>query len=132
MKIPMLGVFMIKHICRGLFGLLLLIEVSSYFAEKCGDCWVPDFNFDLEGRSRTETIIFISGHSYSLSESKGELKRQGKVGFFCKKGSVGSRELIEILNTTISGRVTAEKVSISIVKGVRGRYPCSSSLSNNT
>lgn len=113
------------HKC--LLSLFLVFLCSCSFAEKCEDCWTPKFNFELEDRNFIETMIFISGHSYSLSGTNKELDRQGKDNFFCKNGSVGSNELIDILNSKLSGRVSAEKVNAVIINGLLEKYPCSSS-----
>ena len=116
-----------------IFGLKKSFILASLFflysciaAEPCDDCWTPSFNFELEDRNFVETMTFISGHSYALSNSSQFLSKQSKANFFYKEGSVGSKELIEILNKKLSGSVTAEQISVTILIGLIEKYPCHS------
>ena len=102
----------------------VLILSTSCAAEKCEDCWEPKLNFDIEGKGFMGSMIFISGQSYALSISNEELASKGKENFFCKEGSVGSKELIDILNQKLKGVVSAEEVTEQIVLGLKASYPC--------
>jgi hypothetical protein len=110
--------------------LLTILTVSTTAAaetpDNCKDCWKPDLQFDIEGQGMIGTMIFISGHSYSLTTSNQLLKQQGKSNFFCKDGDVdiSSKELIDILNKKIKGVVKAEEVSSAISEGLVSLYPC--------
>ncbi len=110
-----------KHL-RNIF--LLFIVCSNLAFAIDNKPWVPVLNFDIEGRGFLGSMIFISGHSYSLSSSNELLERQGKLNFFCKKGGVGSKELIDLLNEQLVGVVTAEEVTKVITNGLVAKYPC--------
>ena len=69
-------------------------------------------------------MIFISGHSYAISSANTLLFEQGKQNFFCREGVMSSEELIDILNSKLTGNVTSEQVTESIVAGLTERYPC--------
>jgi len=113
----------------------LLVFISiAFFGSKvlsdsdCKDCWTPKLNFDLEGGGFFSTMIFISGHSYAISSANTLLFEQGKQNFFCREGVMSSEELIDILNSKLTGNVTSEQVTESIVAGLTERYPCKSSV----
>lgn len=111
-----------------LFLLLLPPLMSS--AEKpspCEDCWSPKLNFDIEGGGFKQSMVFISSYSYSLTTTNKLLRTVGKSNYFCGTADeVGSKELIEILNSSLSGEVTAENVSFAIAVGLMNKYPCDS------
>ena len=118
-----------KHIYMPMNKLLLIIVTlligqSSYADSICEECWVPKLEFDIEGMGTISTMIFISGHSYSLSETNRILNEQGKENFFCKNGNVSSNELIAILNKSLKGVVTSEQVTAEISNGLKSKYPC--------
>lgn len=104
-----------------IFIFVLLTSCTSY---ACEDCWEPKLNFDIEEKGFLESMIFISGQSYALSASNEELEFKGKENFFCKQGSVGSKELIDILNQKLKGVVSAEEVTAQIILGLKTTYPC--------
>lgn len=110
-------------ILKALFFIFLCFSYGHSHAA-CDDCWVPDLNFDIENQGLIRSMIFISGHSYSISMSNRELNEQEKENFFCKEGDVGSSELVEILNNRLSGVVSSEQVTLAIADGLKKRYPC--------
>ena len=75
-----MNIFIVK---KSLILSLLVFLCSCVTASPCDDCWTPNFNFELEDRSFVETMTFISGHSYALSNSNDFLSKQGKANFFC-------------------------------------------------
>lgn len=96
---------------------------------ECEDCWTPKLNFDIEGEGFFSTMIFISGHSHAISSASAELSKQHKENFFClKDNNMSSQELIEILNSKLSGVVTSEQLTESIIKALTEKYPCKSSV----
>src|SRR5690606_3772754 len=105
-------------------SIIIIVGFLPAFAIACEECWVPKLNFDIEGNGFSGSMIFISGHSYSLTATNEILKRQNKKNFFCKKNGVGSKELVEILNDRLSGVVTAEEVTMTISEGLIKKYPC--------
>ena len=109
--------FLKKH-----FLLFFTFTLSSI---GCGsEYWTPDLHFDIEGKGFTSSMIFISGQSYSLSSSNKIILMEGKVNFYCSELEISSKILIEILNSDLSGIVSAEKVTESINRGLMKKYPC--------
>lgn len=117
-------IIFVKIPIRKIVSLLAAFLLVNSALADCHDCWKPSLNFDIEKQGFMGSMIFISGQSYALSASNKELSEQGKDGFFCKKGEVGSKEIIEILNGKLSGVVTSEEVTRQIVAGLKERYPC--------
>lgn len=123
-----------KEICDISKYLLVFISISLlstmvFSDSECEDCWTPKLNFDLEDGGFVSTMIFISGHSHAISSASAELSKQQKENFFCRKdNNMSSQELIEILNSKLSGNVTSEQVTESIAQGLMEKYPCKSSV----
>ena len=84
------------------------------------EAWGPDLiEFDLEGGSKIETMLWVSGYSYSSSE----LLRS--IGCLDKEEIVGSRELIVALNKAYQGRrVDSEAASSTLGRYLRSSYHC--------
>lgn len=83
-------------------------------------------NFDIEGSGLKGSMIFISGHSYSITNTNEFLRANGKSNYFCSPNvQISSKELVEILNEKLQGEVTADQVSFHIAIGLLEKYPCS-------
>lgn len=97
-------------------ALLLMIPACSYAQE----AWGPDLiEFDLEGGTNIQTMLWISGFSYSSTE----LLRS--AGCLNNKKYIGSKELINSLNAVYKGkRITSESATDVLGKYVRSNYPC--------
>ena len=125
-----------KQIFNILKYLLVYIPVSFSSAmalsdSECEDCWTPKLNFDIEKGGFFSTMIFISGQSYAISSTSAELTKLNKENFFCRKESnMSSQELIEILNSKLSGVVTSEQVTEKIIEGLIEKYPCKPNAQN--
>jgi len=87
--------------------------------------WSPNPKFNIEGSSYIETLTFISGITYALTESNNELIKQNKSNFACNlpKG-IGSKLVIKILNKKHEGTISSEQAISSVVKGLMEMYPC--------
>ena len=89
------------------------------------ETWKPDPKFNIEGSNFVETLTFISGISYALSQSNQELKKQRKPSFICNAPStIGSKLLMDILNSKYKGSITSEQAIYAIIQGLKERYPC--------
>jgi len=90
------------------------------------ESWAPQPNFRIEDGNHRQTLIFVSGMAYALTASNQALKNQNKPNFFCVPGSgiIGSKLLIEILNTKLSGRVSSEAAIATVTEGLLERFPC--------
>ena len=100
---------------------ILLMAVSSASAEE----WSPNPKFNIEGSNYTETLIFISGITYALTESNNELMKQNKSTFACNlPNEIGSKLVIKILNGKHKGVITSEQAIFSVVQGLKEMYPC--------
>ncbi len=109
------------------FVFLASVAMTTLAATK-GEVWTPEVKFNLEGSSYIETLVWISGFSYALTDSSKAIKAQGKSGVYCAppNGYIGSKELLEILNSQFEGkRITSEVASAALLVGVRRRFPCS-------
>ena len=96
-----------------LIGLLLSSLVSA------GD-WGPDLiEFDLEGGAKLETMLWISGWSYSSTE------HLHAVGCLHPDSYVESEELIVALNQAFSGeRIDPDMATAELGRYIRETYPC--------
>ncbi len=96
-----------------LLGLLSSSAISS-------GAWGPDLiEFDLEGGTKKEAMLWVSGFSYSTTEI---LRGSG-----CLKGQlyVKSKELIGALNRAFSGqKVTSEAAAAELGSYIRSQYAC--------
>jgi len=102
---------------RTLIAALLLMIPTWSFAE---DVWGPDLiQFDLEGGAKIETMLWISGFSYSSTEF---LRSAGCLN---NKEYIGSKELIVALNGVYKGmRITSESATEVLGKYLRSNYSC--------
>jgi hypothetical protein len=85
--------------------------------------WTPKVDFKLEDSSPTETLTWVSGYSYALTE----VGRSG-AGPLClsKDGVVESRVLLDALNAKFKGqRITSEQAAPVMYAAARTRYKCS-------
>ena len=105
---------------------MLLFTVSvTGFRPANAEAWKPEPKFDVEGSRYIETLTFISGISYTLTEINNELKRQSKTSFICgAPDAIGTKLIIEILNQRYIGSITSEQAIEAIVLGLKERYPC--------
>lgn len=88
------------------------------------DCWVPKLNFDIEGAGFVKSMIFLSGQSYALSAVQDLAMNQKSSPLFCGLEYVSSKEVIEIVNASLSGVVTSEQVTDTVIKGLANKYTC--------
>ena len=103
------------------FLIILVVWVNSISAET----WSPNPKFNIEGSSYTETLIFVSGLTYALTETNNELIRQKKSNFACNlPSSIGSKLLINILNRKHNGEITSEQAISSVMQGLKEMFPC--------
>ena len=102
-----------KLIITVLLGLLSSRAISS-------GAWGPDLiEFDLGGGTKKETMLWISGFSYSSTEM---LRGAG-----CLKGElyVESKELIGALNRAFSGQqITSEAAAAELGRYIASQYAC--------
>lgn len=96
--------------------------------------WIAKTNFNIEGSNYIETLTFVSGISYALTESAKELNKQKKQNFFCapKDKQIDSKLIVSILNAKHSGSVSAETAISTVTKELTARFPCASTAYNNT
>ncbi len=108
---------------RDILFVLLLMFVSISHAET----WRPDPMFKLETSDYMQTLTWISGVSYALTQSKLELEAQKKRFFICNSPSIiGSKELMGILNKKHKGQtITSEQAISTIINELKVAYPCS-------
>lgn len=94
----------------------LVLPASALSSED----WGPDLiKFDFEGGSKMETMIWVSGYSYSSTE----LLRS--IGCLDEEASVGSRELIVALNKAYQGKsIDAGAASRTLGRYLRSSYRC--------
>ena len=84
------------------------------------EAWGPDLiEFDLEGGSKMETMLWVSGYSYSSTE----LLRS--IGCLDNEASVGSRELIVALNKAHQGKsIDSGAASSTLGRYLHSSYHC--------
>ena len=104
-----------------------LVITCAFPIAHAGEVWTPEVRFKLESGSYTETLLWVSGFSYALSETAKASRNAGVRGLYCapSDGSIGSREILEILNGRFPGKtITSEMAATVIVAEVRTRFPC--------
>ena len=109
------------------FVLALLVIVCSAFAQEPPQSWSPKVDFSLEGASFRETMHWVSGWAYALTEMGKASAKAGNKGLLClpKQGYVESRVLLDILNTKFKGtRITSEQASEALWAGAVSYYRC--------
>jgi hypothetical protein len=96
-----------------LLGLIPSVVLSS-------GAWGPDLiEFDLEGGSKKQAMMWLSGFSYSSTELL------QLAGCLEKVQYIESKELIEVLNSAFSGkRVTSEAASGELGRYISSNYAC--------
>jgi len=107
---------------KKLIALSILLSSSPLlYAEDCEGCWVPVVEFKLGDSDYRETLIWVSGNSYAYSSVAQEMA-DAKV--YCAN-SVGSQELLEILNYKHKGqKISSEQASATIKNVLPVRFPC--------
>lgn len=98
------------------------ILLTLIFATTCShaDSWGPDLiKFSLEGGPPLETMIWISGFSYSSTAFY-----QG-CGALKKSEYIESKYLIEVLNALYAGEtITSEQAAELLAKHLKSVYVC--------
>jgi hypothetical protein len=102
----------------GVITAAILIAVPG--PVRSSEDWGPDLvHFDLEGGSKVETMLWISGFSYSSTELL------QSVGCLKKGQTVGSKELILALNNDFRGqKIDSEMASNALGLYLRSSYAC--------
>ena len=91
------------------------------------EAWVPEVKFQLEDADYVRTLTWISGFGYALDAIGRMPIEQHQKLVFCTPidGYIGSKELLEILNTKFAGQtITSEEATAEIIDKVPSRYPC--------
>ena len=114
----------IRQTCRmtpfnKLVGAVLAVIGSTALAQS--NVWTPKVEFSLEGASYSETLAWVSGWSYALTEAG-----RNRSGICLpKNGTVDSKTVLDVLNATFKGqKVTAEQVAPVLFAEARAKYRC--------
>ena len=100
-----------------------LFPITFLFATlvHAGEEWEPEVGFQLESRSYMETLIWVSGISYTLSE----LLQNSKLSYCSAPKSIGSKQLLGYLNKQHSQEnISAEQAIETIISQLNNTYPC--------
>jgi len=94
----------------------MVILSGTAFAES----WGPDLiKFSLEGSPKVETMIWISGFSYSATAF------HHRCGGLDKSEHIDSKYLIEKLNEAHAGKtITSEQATATLETALNKDYPC--------
>jgi hypothetical protein len=104
-----------------------LVVACASLASHAAGVWTPEVKFKLENSSYAETLLWVSGFSYALTETAKASSNASARGPYClpPQGLIGSRELLEILNGRFPGKaITSEVAAAALVAGVKARFPC--------
>jgi len=84
------------------------------------DSWGPDLiKFSLEGGPKMETMVWLSGFSYSATAF------HHRCGSLEKSKYIQSKYLIEILNEEYAGKtITSEQATAALDAAINKDYPC--------
>jgi hypothetical protein len=96
---------------------LFAFSIASYAEE-----WTPEIKFSLEQADFKQTLSWVSGVSYSLTNYQASTS----TPLFCNApNSIGSKILLGYLNTSHSGqKISAEQAIDTIFKSLKKDYPC--------
>src|SRR5690349_4191232 len=102
------------------FLILILLLPACAFAQK--GLWTPKVEFKFEDASYAETLTWVSGYSYALTE----VGRSGKGAICLSKGEVvESRVLLDALNAKFKGqRITSEQAAPVMFSEASAKYRC--------
>ena len=106
-------------------SLIFLIISSVSFAGD--DIWTPHASFELGNSDLKQTMLFVSGMAYGLTEYTQQLEKNGKPRLFCPtgRGLIESQMIFEILNSRFAGKkISAEQATDAVFAGLRDRFPC--------
>ena len=84
--------------------------------------WTPKVEFNLEGASPNETLTWVSGFGYALTEAG-----RKKAGGICLGSNevVDSKVLLDALNGKFKGqRITSEQAAPVLYAAATSRYKC--------
>ena len=84
--------------------------------------WNPEVRFTLENADYMQTLSWVSGVSYALTNYQASTS----TPVFCgTPNSIGSKVLLGYLNAAHSGsKITAEQAIATIFKSLKRDYPC--------
>jgi len=97
--------------------LILILMSGEVFADLS---WGPDLiEFSLENGSKTETMLWISGFSYSATAF------HHRCSAIAKSENIESKYLIEKLNSAYAGKtISSEEASVILDYELNKDYPC--------
>jgi hypothetical protein len=113
------------------FVLICFIALLSSSVHAQPEAWTPKVEFSLEDASFSETMHWISGWSYALTEVGKASARSGNKGQIClpAHGYVESRILLGWLNKNFKGkRITSEQAAAVLWAGASVHYRCGKRL----
>src|SRR5437867_2372330 len=108
-------------------SVLLILCVAPLPGFPQSGAWTPVLEFKLEDASYTETLTWVSGYGYALTEVGRRNGIKGSAGTIClpKDGFVGSKLLVETLNTKFKGqRITSEQAAPVLFAAAASTYKC--------
>lgn len=109
-----------------IFGICEFVSVSMLRAEE-SRTWNPRVNFQLDDGDYSQTLAWISGWSYALTEvGRANVKQKFRTGVCVSKdGSVDSKVLLDALNNKFNGqRITSEQAAAVLYDAAKAKYGC--------
>lgn len=106
--------------------LSLVLSCVTLSAESTGT-WTPKILFQLEDGENTQTLIWISGWAYAVTEvERSNFKRKRASGVCLAQDQlVDSRTLVDVLNAKFAGqRISSEHASSALWEAVEKKYRC--------
>lgn len=106
---------------------VLLVQPILATAADQPAAWSANPEFDIEGASTGETILFIAGMSYGMSYLNKAYENAGvKVGICLADGKkfIGAKEIVDILNAAGEKTYTSDKATSTVVQELAKRNPC--------
>lgn len=111
---------------KALAVFFLAMSVPAIAAPSSG-AWVPEVSFSLEDGKPGETMQWLSGWAYALTELGKANANTGGEWPIClpPNGHVESRVLLDILNKEYRGRrITSEQAATTLWAGAVAHYRC--------
>lgn len=105
----------------------LILLIFSFVATGANaESWSPKVEFDLEGGTYKETLIWVSGTSYAITKQEELLKHKGSKTLLCNAPDIfDSKLILSCLNKNHRGQlISSEKAIGTIFTCLGEQYQC--------
>ncbi|WP_415912132.1 hypothetical protein [Neptuniibacter sp. QD37_11] len=95
---------------------LILLILSFVATNANAEAWSPKVEFNLEGGTYKETLIWVSGTSYAMSKHEELSTLKGANGLFCNAPKIfDSKLILNCLNNKHGGQLITSETAIETI-----------------